>query len=112
MISLIKNSADCDLIHGNWTLAGIISWISSILHRLPYVVTVHGSDIYEGSKSSIIRYTTRLALSYAARIIAVSHSLARETSLIGVQKQIDVVPDGIEVDRFVLVMSQRNPFIL
>jgi hypothetical protein len=49
-IQLIRYTRDCDIIHANWTLSGIICWITSFFHRRPYVVTVHGSDIYEGTK--------------------------------------------------------------
>jgi glycosyltransferase involved in cell wall biosynthesis len=112
MIALIKNSTDCDLIHANWTLAGMISWVSSFLHHLPFVVTVHGSDIYEGGRIGPVKFLTRMALSNSDRIIAVSHSLANVTAAMGVRKKIEVIPDGIEVNRFFPSDGKREDLIL
>jgi glycosyltransferase involved in cell wall biosynthesis len=53
-----------------------------------------------------------MALSNSDRIIAVSHSLANVTAAMGVRKKIEVIPDGIEVNRFFPSDGKREDLIL
>jgi len=100
-LALQKWSRDCDIIHANWTLSGIIAWLTQFIHHRPFVVTVHGSDIYQGTKTGWIRWLTKISLSQANAIIAVSNDLAEKVIELGIDKGIiRVIPDGIDVAKF------------
>lgn len=104
---------NCDVIHANWTLSGIIAWISQIFHRRPFIVTVHGSDIYQSIKTGWIRFLTRISLQNANMVIAVSSDLARTTSNLGVpSEKILVIPDGINVELFTRGKDERENIVL
>ncbi len=90
-----------DLIHANWTLSTLTAGLGQPLHRKPIVATVHGSDIYQGGRMTGGARLSRLALSTAHTVIAVSQSLRDETVKLGVPAdKIVVVPDGIDTQRF------------
>jgi hypothetical protein len=42
-----RHAADCDIIHANWSLSGLAALLSRERHKLPYVVTVQGSDVFK-----------------------------------------------------------------
>ncbi len=100
-IALLRWSRGFDLIHANWTLSGITAWFLQFAHREPFIVTVHGSDIYQGTKTSWIRWLTKLSLSHANAIVAVSKDLAEKVTDLGIpQDKIQVIPDGIDIGNF------------
>jgi glycosyltransferase involved in cell wall biosynthesis len=112
-IKLVKYASDCDIIHANWTLSGIIAWMTQFIHHLPFVVTVHGSDIYLGTRIRWIRWITKVILNKAAAVIAISHDLAdRLVSLDIPQNKISIIPEVIDIDRFLLNEQERENIIL
>lgn len=112
-ITLIIHSRDCDLIHAQWTLSGMIAWCTQFLHQKPYVVTVHGSDIFQAARTPWIRFLTRVALNHAGEVIAVSRALANAAAELGVDVQkIRVIPDGVDTKRFYPSIEGREPFLL
>ncbi len=112
-IALLKWSPACDIIHANWTLSGMIAWITQFIHRRPFVVTVHGSDIYQGTKTGWIRFITKGLLNKAAAVIAISHDLADRLVLLGTpQNKISIIPEVIDIDRFLENVQKRENIIL
>lgn len=100
-IALLRWSRGCDLIHANWTLSGMTAWFLQFAHRRPFLVTVHGSDIYQGTKTGWIRALTKISLNHANAIVAVSNDLAGKVSDLGIHKnRIIVIPDGIDIEKF------------
>lgn len=112
-LGVVKHAREADIIHANWTLSAGCVWLMKWLHRRPYVVTVHGSDIFQAGKIPIFRGLTRVILRQAEKVIAVSKSLALEVAKLGVeQESIEVIPDGVDVDRFHPGENERDPVIL
>ena len=68
---------------------------------MPFVTTLHGTDItVVGSDRSYLR-PTRFAIEQSNAVTAVSQFLADETHLVfGVRKDVDVVPNFVDVNRF------------
>jgi glycosyltransferase involved in cell wall biosynthesis len=111
--ALLKWSRDCDLIQSNWTLSGMIAWITHFIHRRPFIVTVHGSDIYQGTQTGWIRFLTSGLLNKAAAVIAISHDLADRLVLLGTpQNKISIIPEAIDIDRFLINAQERENIIL
>jgi glycosyltransferase involved in cell wall biosynthesis len=112
-LALLKWSRDCDILHANWTLSGMIVWLTQFIHCRPFIVTVHGSDIYLGTKTGWIRFFTKIVLNKAAAVIAISHDLADQlVSLDTPQNKISIIPEVIDVDRFLKNDQERENIIL
>ena len=104
---------DCDIVHANWTLSGAAAWASSVWHRKPFVVTVQGSDIFQATRLPLVSLITRMVLTRAARVLALSHALADATISLGVPAgQVEVVPNGVDTDRFRPTAKEREAIIL
>ncbi len=112
-LMLVRHAAGCDLIHANWTLSGGIAWLTRFIHRRPFVVMVHGSDIYIGTKTGWIRKMTRILLDQAAAVIAISQDLAGQLRILGVpESKISIIPEVIDTDNFLNVEQERENTIL
>lgn len=112
-VAVAKYAAGVDLIHANWTLSAGCVWLLKWLHRKPYIVTVHGSDIFEAVKIPVVRWLTGFVLRRAEKVIAVSRALASEVTKLGVpQGSIAVIPNGVDIERFYPGTGERDPIIL
>lgn len=114
IIATTKYAKDCDIIHANWTLSGIISWLSKPLHRLPYLVMVHGSDIYQAGKNKLAVAIMKPSILNADGVIAISHSLANE--VVNLRLTADnptIIPETIDTRKFYpLSPQERGSYIL
>lgn len=84
-----------DVIHANWTIAGLAAVLSKRIHHRPIVLTLHGSDIFGIKNKKVIRYVTQWVLNNVDRIIGVSSPLKDEIESMGIpQNKITVIPNG------------------
>ena len=112
-LAVMRYARGFDIIHAHWTLSGMAVWLSWIAHRLPFVLTVHGSDIFLAPHVPLVRSATQSMLNRCQRIIAVSQALSEATVALGIPpNQVEVVPDGIDLDRFRPGPEVRDPLIL
>lgn len=113
VVAIIRYAHDCDLIHANWTLSAIAAWLGKVFHRKPYILTVHGSDVFHSNRIPLLPFITKLALNSAKQVIAVSSSLYHGVVQLGVRKdRIIVISNGINLDRFFPGEEQREETIL
>lgn len=83
IISLYKVTGDqkSEVIHINWVLPnGPIGMVVALLRRIPYVVSLHGSDGYVANKNFFYRSVAKLVLRKAKAITACSKEL-QQTAL-------------------------------
>jgi glycosyltransferase involved in cell wall biosynthesis len=108
-----RYARNCDLIHANWTLSGLAALSSRPIHRKSYIVTVHGSDIFQGAAIPLVRFLTGMCLKRANRVIAVSSALARAVEDIGIPSNlVNVIPDGVDATFFHPPTDPREHVIL
>jgi glycosyltransferase involved in cell wall biosynthesis len=70
-----------DVIHAQWWVpAGVSAWMSRLSRTVPYVVTVHGTDVRMLERSRIARALARRVLRGAAAVTAVSSYLAAKVA--------------------------------
>ncbi|MEA4812717.1 MAG: glycosyltransferase family 4 protein [Anaerolineaceae bacterium] len=101
IVAIGKHAHNMDVIHANWTLSGMAAYLSKVKHRLPYVVTIHGSDIYGIKNNFLLKLFTKIALANAKKVIAVSQDLKKAAITLGVKEQnITVIPTGVNLDIF------------
>lgn len=107
-------SRDCDIIHAQWTISGASVWITRWFHRCPYVVTIHGSDIFKAARMWLPKIITKRVLSGANKVIAVSQALVDNVTLLGIkQKNIEVISNGVNLELFSYdPATKREPIIL
>ena len=112
--AIARQARDCDLIHANWTLSAISAWAGYPLHRKPCLVTVQGSDIFQAGKIPLIRAVTRRALKNTKTVLALSQSLAEETSRLTdiPREKIQVVPNGVNLEKFPFAEPQERENLL
>lgn len=113
-LAVWKHARDCDVIHTNWTLSAFSAVVAKLfLNNIPVVVTVQGSDIYETQRISWLRSVTRVVLSRADQVIALSQSLAQLTENLGIPREkIRVMPNGVNIEIFKPVGTKKEPVIL
>jgi len=99
--AVARYAKGCDIIHANFSLAGFASAITRPFHHLPYVVTIHGSDIFKTVNKPLLRIPVKTALEHAGFIIAVSHALAEGAESVGISPdKVQVIPTGIDISKF------------
>ena len=87
-----------DVVHAHWWLpGGIAAWRARRASGLPYVVTLHGTDVALLRRSAIARAAGRRVLGSAARVNAVSSFLASEASAACGLDQADIVVQPMPV---------------
>ncbi len=102
----VREEAHVDLFHVHYAIPHAVS---AFLARsmcgdpdcMPFVTTLHGTDItVVGSDRAYLR-PTRFAIEQSNAVTAVSRFLADETHLVfGVRKEVEVVPNFVDVNRF------------
>ncbi len=82
-------SKRADLVHAHW----LPTASAALFARVPYVVTLHGSDVALARRSP--RFARRV-LRGARGVIAVSNALADEARALGAS-EVTVIPNGIDI---------------
>jgi len=91
------------LIHAHRCFpAGLAACFAAGVLRVPFVLTTYGSDVSQGLRRDVAGYwissASRLALSRADAVIAVSKALGDKITSFGVRpKKTRVVPSGVEL---------------
>lgn len=115
-LTVLRYAREVDILHANWTLSGIVAWLTLWLHHKPYVVTVQGSDIFQGLKIPVARRLSLWALKRASFVLALSRALAREVQSLGIdEEKIKIVPNGVSLKSIHKIRqkeSNREPVIL
>ncbi len=87
--ALRRGARRADLVHAHW----LQNAAAALLARVPYVVTLHGSDVALAHRSPRL---ARRVLRGARGVIAVSHALADEARALGAD-HVEVIPNGIDI---------------
>jgi glycosyltransferase involved in cell wall biosynthesis len=89
---------DPDLVHAHWWLPS--GWFVS-RHRVPFVLTCHGSDVRLLARSRVLRAMARGVFSRAAEVTAVSGFLARDIERwVPGTSDVTVTRMPVDVDQF------------
>lgn len=98
---VLREGRDFDIIHANWSLTAIAARLTVWFHRTPYVVTVHGSDVYKTIVHPFQRWVVRYGLKGAKKVVAVSEDLAKVVKSLGISpEKVEVIGTGISLDEF------------
>lgn len=98
------------LLHAHWWIpAGLVAYVHSFFSKIPYLVTVHGTDLMLLRKSRFLRNRARKVFGRAARITVVSNFLKSELAALfpEVEAKTAVVP--MPIDPEVLKREAKAP---
>lgn len=98
-----------DVVYAHFLVpAGLIAALSS---RAPLVVTAHGQDVVNIGDKPGVAAATRLVVRRATTVVAVSDYLRREleAKVPGARGKTEVVPSGVDLDRFSLLPRAPGP---
>lgn len=88
------------VMHGHWVIPGGVT-AALAAPELPLVISLHGSDVYVAERSRLARTAARAAFARAGAITACSDDLGKRAVAIGAApERVDIVPYGVDVDRF------------
>jgi glycosyltransferase involved in cell wall biosynthesis len=88
------------VMHGHWVVPGGAT-AAAARPRLPLVVSLHGSDVYVAETLAPARAVAFRVLRRAGVITACSADLGRRAIALGAPPdRVDVVPYGVDADRF------------
>lgn len=95
--------ADGDILHAHWVYPhGYIATLLAKKHKIPCIVTAHGSDIHTTPrKNRTVKKYTLKTLNSADKVIFVSHALLDSAKELGYSgENAVVIPNGIDIKYF------------
>jgi glycosyltransferase involved in cell wall biosynthesis len=97
----IINKEKIDVVHAHWIIPhGFIATLIRKIFKIPYILTIHGSDIY-GLNNRLLTYFKKKILIYAAKITVVSNSIkSLIESTLNVTNNIEVASMGVDANMF------------
>lgn len=110
-VSTVRREFHFDILDCHWGYPdGYAGMLLSRKFKVPYTVTLRGSDILIYAKQKLIGELTGLALRNASAVICVSASMVPDVISMGVREnKIHVVSNGIDNKRFFPKPEEREP---
>lgn len=92
----LKYSKHLDIIHAHWILYGFIGSLISKVRGIPFVITLHGSDVAIMKSSRIFKFLGIISLKQASKVICVSNYLKNEIQpFVQDNSKVSVFPNGL-----------------
>ncbi len=103
---VIGHGRNSDIIHANFTIAAGASLLGKPMHRRPVLITVHGSDIFQGPSYPLGGAFTKAVLQNSDAVVAVSGALRERAIEIGAPaSRCTVVPNSVDTQFFAVARS-------
>lgn len=103
IINLIKECRriDAQIIHAHWVLPnGFAAAIASKILKIPFVISLHGSDIFIADKNFIFRAVAKWTFAQSSFVTACSQELYDRAKKINSNIHIDLIPWGADPGKF------------
>lgn len=107
-----------NLVHAYFGLpAGAIAYVLSKMKNLPYIISFRGRDVHGGKPleaegiGGILRMTSKPVWRNATALVANSEGLKQIALKVLPEAQIDVIPNGIDTDRFKPSQAQSSTHV-
>jgi glycosyltransferase involved in cell wall biosynthesis len=108
-VGTAKYAKGFDIIHANWSLSGLAAYFTHLFHKCPYIVTIHGSDIFKTLNQKFLRIPVKISLQNAEFIIAVSKALSSTAMKLGIPgNKFQIIPTGLNVQKFPVASTQQR----
>ena len=103
IINLIKECRilDAQIIHAHWVLPnGFAAAIASKILGIPFIISLHGSDIFTAGKNFLFRAVARWTFEQSSFVTACSQELCDRAKQINKNINIEVIPWGADPEKF------------
>ncbi len=99
-----------DVITAHWVIPnGFIAFLASCITRVPYTVTIPGSDVYLGSRKAYFRLAIRLACKRAGAVLSDSEHYLNKLRELGVHSsRMQVIRYGVNEKSFYPVPKNKK----
>ncbi|MCJ7694952.1 MAG: glycosyltransferase [Anaerolineaceae bacterium] len=90
-----------DIIHAHWLLPNglVAAWVARI-RKIPFIVSLHGSDIFVANKNIFFRMTARWIIKRAGGLSACSQELYDRAVDLGAGDKVKLIPWGADPEIF------------
>ncbi|NHJ13029.1 MAG: N-acetyl-alpha-D-glucosaminyl L-malate synthase BshA [Candidatus Thorarchaeota archaeon] len=108
MVKIISDSK-LDLIHSHYAIPhAMAAYMTREITGTPYVVTLHGSDVHSLGLDPAYQPVVKHTVERANAVTAVSQFLKDQAhEKLGIKREIRVIPNFIDVERFVHLSGTR-----
>lgn len=97
----LKVSRKCDIIHTQWSLAGLVGVFIKRINKKKLIVTVRGSDVKTGLRNKLFKKILKFVFKNADKITTVSEDLRDDIIQLGINKnKIIMIPNGVDSNIF------------
>jgi glycosyltransferase involved in cell wall biosynthesis len=105
----ITRQQKSDLIHVHWLLPNglVAAWVSA-LRRVPFVISLHGSDVYLAKSNALFKSIARYILRRASGVTACSPELLEFAIDMRAPEKAILLPYGVDVRKFKPHMRTKN----
>jgi glycosyltransferase involved in cell wall biosynthesis len=101
-VSKLLSAHTYDVVHAHWLVPN--AWLASgpaTKHRVPLVVTLHGSDVAIAERTKLLRWIARRTLATSGAVTAVSNDLALRVEKLGADpRTLSTVHLGVDTETF------------
>jgi glycosyltransferase involved in cell wall biosynthesis len=88
-----------DVVHAHWLIPnGPISARAASRHRVPFVVSLHGSDMAVAERVRLLGRVARRTLAKASAVTAPSEDLLERAERLGAKGRLELLPYGVDPD--------------
>jgi glycosyltransferase involved in cell wall biosynthesis len=97
----VANRQNSQAIHVHWVLPnGPVAVVVASLLRIPYFVSLHGSDIFIAKKHKVFGYIARWVFKHASGVTACSQELKSGALSLGASEDIELIAWGADPEFF------------
>ncbi|MDY6993153.1 MAG: glycosyltransferase [Pseudomonadota bacterium] len=105
----VSRKMGAEAIHAHWVLPnGFAAAIASKVLRIPFIISLHGSDMFMADRNFLFRAVARWTFNQCSSVTACSQELHDRAKMINKNVLIDIIPWGADPNIFKPANSKDN----
>lgn len=97
----VSKNMEADVIHNHWVLPnGVPAAMTSKLLKIPFIISLHGSDIFIAEKNFLFRWVARWVFKQTSYVTACSQELFDRAKIINPEINIQLLAWGADPEVF------------
>jgi glycosyltransferase involved in cell wall biosynthesis len=97
----ITKNQNSDIIHAHWVIPnGLIASIVSKLRKIPFIISLHGSDMFLARRNLLYGYISKWIFQNASGVTACSPDLKKIALSIETNQNVELIPWGADPNLF------------
>ncbi len=103
----LTRSQHTDLIHAHWLLPnGLVAMWAASIRKIPFMISLHGSDMYMAGKKKAFGWVARRILKRAGAVSACSQELKERAEALGAEGKVHLIAWGADPNKFKLLQDK------